>query len=225
MIKHHPDINLLTEYASGTLDWALSIAVATHLHFCKECQSHLHTLNGLGGELLSQIPTAKVDDSLLESLLGKLDDVEPNPHCTLEHSPKLGASEEILKDIPPVVEKLLPTDHKLKWSFASPSLKMARLKTGQEKYEVAFHKICAGGKVAEHDHKGLEITIVLKGCFSDSKGIYNPGDFIAKKPGETHRPIAAQNQECLCFSISEAPVHLTGFMGKVVNPFLGFRPS
>ena len=33
------------------------------------------------------------------------------------------------------------------------------------------------GKVPAHDHKGLEVTVVLQGSFSDGDGIYREGDF------------------------------------------------
>jgi len=43
---------------------------------------------------------------------------------------------------------------------------------------MALHRIKAGGKAPEHDHKGTEITVVLTGSFSDEDDIYQPGDFI-----------------------------------------------
>ena len=54
MISKHPDSNLLTEYASGGLDLAQTIAITTHLQFCTECRSAVESLNTLGGEMLNQ---------------------------------------------------------------------------------------------------------------------------------------------------------------------------
>jgi putative transcriptional regulator len=127
--------------------------------------------------------------------------------------------------VPKVIAKLLPRDGKLKWQRISSSLKTARLQTGQSQYEVAFQRISSGGKVVEHDHRGLEVTMVLCGSFSDEDGVYNQGDFLVRNPGEVHRPTATQNQDCLCISVVEAPVKVTGFFGKLVNPFLSFRPA
>ena len=46
-----------------------------------------------------------------------------------------------------------------------------RLFTGQNKYEVALHQICAGGKTPKHDHNGTEYTVVLQGRFSDERSV------------------------------------------------------
>ena len=54
--------------------------------------------------------------------------------------------------------------------------------------------------------------------------IPNPGDFIVREPGDVHRPRATQQAECICLSVLEAPIQLTGIK-KVLNPFLRFSPS
>jgi len=69
------------------------------------------------------------------------------------------------------------------------------------------------------------VILVLHGRFSDADGVYVPGDFLVRRPGEIHRPIATEDQECLCFSVVEAPVAVTGVLGWLVNPFLSFRPG
>ena len=83
-----------------------------------------------------------------------------------------------------------------------------------------YKKISAGGVAPEHDHSGTEMTVVLKGSFSDKEGIYQEGDFILKEPGQIHQPISARNEDCLCLSVESAPVKLTGFFGRMVNPFI-----
>ncbi len=225
MIAHHPDINLLAEYSSGALDWGLSLAVSAHLDFCSECQNRVHNLNRFGGGLLSSAPTVTLDDTVFAKVMAS---IEQGDAPQISAAPKVSQTktqyaDPMLKKLPKVVQKLIP-DQGVKWRFVSPALRMARLRTGQDKYEVAFHRIGVGGQVAEHGHKGVEVTVVLNGCFSDADGVYREGDFLVRQPGEVHRPTAAQNQDCLCFSVSEAPVHLTGFLGKIINPFLSIRP-
>ena len=108
--------------------------------------------------------------------------------------------------------------------MASPSLREAKLETGQNKSEVSLYKIRRGGSAAEHNHKGREVTLVLEGAFSDSEGTYNVGDYVVREAGEIHRPIATQDKDCLCLSVLDAPLKLTGMMGALVNPFLSFQP-
>ena len=87
-----------------------------------------------------------------------------------------------------------------------------------------YFLIKGGGRAPEHNHRGDEITLALTGSFSDEDGIYHPGDFIVRKAGEIHRPFAAQHRECICLSVLEAPIQLTG-VKRIFSPFLSFSPS
>lgn len=227
MIKHHPDINILTEYAAGTLEWALGLSVAAHIHFCPVCKAQISILNDLGGTLLKASEDPAVDDALFAQVMQRIHEQQAlapqNPPQTKLH-PSV-AKDPMLLNLPKAVKKLLPQEKPLRWKWVTPDLRMKRLKTGQDKFEVALQKIGIGGKVAEHNHKGLEVTVVLTGCFSDGDGVYSQGDYLVRRPGEVHRPTAAQNQDCLCLSISEAPVQLTGMLGKLLNPFLSIHPA
>jgi putative transcriptional regulator len=66
--------------------------------------------------------------------------------------------------------------------------------------------------------------VVLKVSFSDEDGVYHPGDFIVREAGEIHRPCATLNDDCICLSVLEAPIKLTGIK-RIFNPFLRFSPS
>lgn len=226
MIQHHPDDNLLAEYSAGSIPWALSLGVATHLHFCSECKARVANMNQIGAAMMSQCRPHAVEVDAFSQLMAKIRQAGPGeggaerePQAPVRHK------DHMLNNLPKVVAKLMPKDKPLRWRYMSPHLKMARLKTGQDKYEVGFHRISVGGKVAEHGHRGLEVTIVLKGSFSDGDGVYSPGDFLVRQSGEVHRPTAAQNEDCLCLSIVEAPVQLTGLLGRLINPFLSIRPA
>jgi putative transcriptional regulator len=231
MIRYHPDDNLLTEYASGSLAWAVSLSVCAHLQFCPHCRKRVETLNKLGGAILTTSVVEKIEPQTFTQLMDRIrqqkndsgkSEVAPS---TSTRSQDLYHADPTLNNLPKVIAKLLPADGKLKWQRVSASLRRARLVAGQDKYEVAFQKISSGGTVVEHDHRGLEVTLLLHGSFSDENGVYSEGDFLVRNPGEVHRPTATQNQDCLCLSVSEGPVEVTGLLGKIINPFLGFKPA
>ncbi len=224
MTNFHPTDNQLVEFSAGNLDWALGIAVSAHIHLCPQCKKKVIEYNSIGGAALTQAKPVAIADDAFAQVMSK---IKQSPAPQPEHTKtQAGICATARKEcLPPVVKKLLPKDKPLKWSFASPSVRAARLQTGQSDYEVCFHKIKRGGKVAEHDHAALEITLVLEGSFSDDKGNYVAGDFLVKQPGEIHRPMAAQDQDCLCLTIVAGPVQLTGLLGKVVNPFLSISPQ
>ena len=231
MIHHHPDDNLLTEYASGSLAWALSLSVAAHMQLCPRCRQKVVTLNTLGGALLTSAVSEPVAADSFANLMARIhsgatsDNKTPKKirpdhelHAAYKHEP-------MLNRLPKVVAKLLPPNGKLKWQRVSSALKTVHLVAGQNEYEVAFHCIRSGGTVVEHDHRGLEVTLVLHGSFSDENGVYSEGDFLVRHPGEVHRPTATLNQDCLCLSVVAAPVKVTGLLGVFINPFLSVNPA
>ena len=220
MINRHPESDLLVEYASGSLSVAPCISVTTHLQYCKQCRDSVESLGEIGGELLMTSEAVPVSEDLLDSIMQDLDSLgeEKPPVSALRQ-----CSDVITKELPEFVQGLLPGG-RLNWRRLSPSLKVAPVSVGEEQYELALHRIDAGGKAPEHDHLGKEITVVLTGSFSDEDGVYQPGDFLVRQQGDTHRPFAARNQACICLSVLEAPIRLTGIK-RVLNPFLSFTPS
>ena len=217
MVCNHPDPELLLEYSTGSLQLAPSVAVKTHLHYCDACAAASNSLEDIGGHLLDCAQYEEVSESLLDEVLCALDEPESEP----KHQGVV-CEDAITDQLPPYVRGLLPES--LDWRKLSPSLRVAPISVGEKHFELALHKIAAGGKVPVHDHKGQEITVVLKGSFSDEDGVYQPGDFLVREPGESHRPIAAQNDDCICLSVLEAPIKLKG-LKRVLNPFLNFSPS
>jgi len=224
---YHPSENDLIEYAAGGVDWAVGICISTHLHYCTACRLKLNELNALGGHCMESAPAAALSNASLMNTMAKIKAAKSErgvgeSQLITSNSESHGST---YNNLPNVLKKIIANPKSIKWSRVTPSLKAANLVTEQNKFEVCLHKIKKGGKVAEHDHRGLEVTVVLEGSFSDEKGTYNPGDYIIKKPGDTHRPTAALNKDCLCLSIVEAPVKLTGLLGAVVNPFLSVNPQ
>lgn len=220
MIHFHPDDNMLVEHASGSLSWAISIGISAHMQLCPTCRARHDKLCMLGGAYLDDTSAEPVEDDAFSRLMQRVQSPQPEP---IRPKRSLSSKEMQVNELPRVIQKLVPDD--LKWKKVTGALKTARLVTGQEQYEVAFHKITKGGKVVEHDHKGLEVTVVLEGSFSDESGVYTRGDFIVREPGQVHRPTATSDQDCLCLSVCEAPVAVTGWMGKVINPFLSIHPA
>jgi len=224
MIKHHPDANILAEYAAGVLNIGQSLGVAAHLHYCEECRRHVQALNNLGGALLERnTQPATLEHNAFLSVMTKIDQqpsIEAKPAIAEQTVPS-----RVQKSLPPAVAKVVGNPAQLRWQRLSPSMKSADLITGQKQCQVSLIKISAGGQVLEHDHKGNEFTVVLKGAFSDKQGIYKAGDFLHKQPGEVHTPSATANEDCLCLAVLDAPLHFTGWIGRLVNPFVRLNPQ
>ena len=222
MINKCPDETLLVEYASGALSTAPSIAVTTHLKYCDKCANAVRALGFIGGSLLECLEEEEVSHGLLGKVFDCIDSQEDEPVSAKirRSSPTL---DSVASGLPEYVRNLLP-DEELNWRNLTSSLEVAPIRIGEESFELSLHRIHAGGKAPEHDHRGKEITVVLRGSFSDEDGVYHPGDFLVREEGDTHRPYAARNEECVCLSVLEAPIKLTGIK-RVLNPFISFSPS
>jgi len=239
VVNFHPSDNELIEFSAGNTDWALSICISSHIERCPTCARKLRSFNKIGGATLSKCTHAPLSNDCFSNVLNKIKQNETEDHLqkgnTSPLAPTLSSVEKpkdqskysghMLDDLPRVIQKLMPVNKRLHWKRIAPALHEAQITTGQDKYEVCFHKIKRGGKIAEHDHGGKEVTLVLRGSFSDEYGTYQAGDYLVREAGQTHRPLAAQNQDCLCLSVIEAPVKLTGLTGKLINPFLSFKPA
>lgn len=228
MINHHPDATLLAEYASGSMSLGQSMGIAAHLHYCEQCRRQVRQLNQLGGALLESAtrpvaPEPGALDNIMAQIENRAAGIGAPPSQPVDSaSPAL---DRLQKCLPPVVAKLVGNPASLKWQRLSPSMKMTNLKTGQSQCQVSLIKIAAGGRVLEHNHRGNEFTIVLKGAFSDNNGVYQAGDFLHNQPGEVHTPCATTDADCLCFTILDAPLKFTGVVGKLINPMIRLNPS
>ena len=217
--QHCPSAEMLIEFSAGTLETAASICVSAHLHYCKKCRSELLKLNEIGSQLMAQSVPAQVDntESLLATVIDKIDQL-PEPEVSKVNQRTGG-------ELPQAVEKMIDAAPQPPvWRRLSKSLDVKRLISGQNRFEVALHKIHAGGKTPQHDHHGTEYTVVLKGSFSDEHSVYSEGDFIVRKPGDIHQPMGAKNGECICLSALEAPIRLTSRLGFLLKPWLRINP-
>ena len=175
-------------------------------------------------ESISDLSDSELSDSFKEKTLKKIFSSQ------LDSREKKNSTDTITQidssGVPSCLKKLIPNGFdKLKWKSFGKSLRISHLETGDSQREVALHRISPGAKIANHDHRGQEITVVLKGSFSDEDGLYMPGDFIIKKSGEKHKPIVSKDSECICLTVSDGPIKLTGFFARFLNPFLRLKTS
>jgi putative transcriptional regulator len=225
--QHHPDKNLLIEFATGAIDHAQAIAVSTHIHYCARCRNDIKELEHIGGAMLllaqdnastPHLTDVQTDAQAFERLMKRIDE-EASPQYAKTKAVASAPISPQYASLPKPIRKML-ADTPIKWKRVTANLRSASLVAGQNKYAVSLQKIQAGGRVPEHDHRGSEITVVLKGSFSDEDSVYHEGDFLLKNIGDKHQPMAASNEDCLCLSVEQAPVKLTSLFGRLANPFI-----
>jgi putative transcriptional regulator len=155
---------------------------------------------------------------LLDTVLERLDsDIAPEPQREADRA---------VGGVPRPLRKLIPGGMAaLRWSRVTPSLQSVILRAGDVRHQVSLIRMRAGGRIPEHGHGGSELTVVLQGGFSDHTGSYRVGDFVALGAEHVHRPIAHQNEDCICLAAQDAPLQFTGFWSRLLNPFLSIEPA
>ena len=213
---HHPSAERLLEYASGAAREPTALLVATHLALCPACRRATAELEAVGGALLETAPPEPVAEDSLARLWARLERPEP-------------AAEPAAAVVAPQPgEPLLPQPlrgyvggslDQLAWRRLGPVAE-ARLLTGLAPLTTRILKIKPGAAMPTHTHAGLELTLVLQGGFGDQTGHYLRGDVAEADSDVDHRPIADDDEPCLCLAVTDGPLRLTSRLGRLLNPFL-----
>lgn len=228
MLSCHPSLDMLTDYSSGSLTLAHSLAVSAHLDQCAHCREQVKRLNMIGAEMLSSqvepVPTTQMS-ALKANVLAKITAQSDAP---VADEPRHDTSMiEALKHIPASLRRYIPEGYdKLKWMSLTPSFKLATLTNESSGQQVALSYIKAGAAMPYHTHTGDEITLVLSGAFSDDEGLYREGDFIRRGDEDHHQPRVTKDADCICLIVLDSPIEFTGRLSRLFNPVMRyFHPS
>jgi putative transcriptional regulator len=209
---HHVTQELLVDYASGALAEAAAILVASHLVFCPVCRGELAEAEALGGALLGQAEPVAMAPQALDRVLARLDRPEPPEPAPIAGLP--GLPRPLARHIGRPLESLA-------WRSLIPGLQMFPLQVaGGDK--ICLLRIKPGRGMPRHTHGGNEMTLVLGGSYSDRLGEFQRGDVAILDDTVDHRPVAGRHGDCICLAVTDAPLKLTGPIGRLFRPFVNF---
>lgn len=218
MVKYHPDTRFLTDYTAGSLPAAQALCVATHLHYCNTCKLKVRELTALGTELFLQQTPVAVDAADFERLLSRVDALATTGSAkTANSGPAPSNATSILPK--PLHNIARGNPENLKWRRIGKHFRYTDLNIDPDRQTKLLHMM-AGGSLPHHRHKADEITVVIKGSFSDQDDKYIAGDFIVRTAGEAHRPVASQDEDCLCLSTLDAPIIMSNWFYRMLQPLL-----
>lgn len=208
---------LLLSYASGTLDEAQSLAVATHLTFSQTASNFVQNCEAIGGALIeSEYCGASMNKDSLDNVLDRLEDriSAPSPQkCTNKSHNDIGCT------VPTPLKAPLNQQDTLSWKTVLKGFHSCDIDLNCKQSKARLIKLDPAIKSPHHSHSGTEITLVLDGAFSDETGSYEIGDLIVTDESFSHAPVACKFHGCTCLVVSTAPIKLTGVAG-LLNPFL-----
>lgn len=207
---------LLAGYARGSLNAPLHILVESHLALKPASRRFVGALESVAAsEILRQEPAAVKDrDARLAAIFGGADLGEERITARAAGAFEQRRAEES-NDIPHALARYLGRDlHDLPWRRLLPGVKEFRVEDNDDG-EATLYWIRGGRKIPSHTHEGSEYTLVLRGAFSDLNGRYARGDIAVADMDVDHCPVADPDADCYCFAVTDAPLRLTGPIGRI----------
>lgn len=212
---------LLAEYALGGLSTPARVLVESHLELSPHAERWLDDIHAVGSTLARD---AKQPSSQ-PSHPHVFDQIEPVSFADSDAALQsvfeaIESDEKASLSTPKALEQFLgmPVDQ-VPWKKVMPGLAEYKLPDVNGS-EVSLLRIDGGKAMPVHTHHGSEITLVLQGGFSDSNGHYGVGDIAYADDDVNHRPVADAGEVCICFAVVDAPVELTGPIGRLMNSFI-----
>lgn len=211
-ITHHLTDELIMGYSAGKLPEAVDLLIATHISMCDDCRAQMESYDALGGALLE-------DDTLISDVADMSDASLAATLAMIEGMPALASAGNT--DLPAPICDYIGGDLKdIKWRPVGMGVRQSILKTkGKATARLLF--IPAGAEMPQHSHGGLELTMVLKGAFSDEDGYFGPGDVEIADENTNHTPIADISEDCICLAVTDASLKFKSLLPRLAQPFLG----
>ncbi len=195
--QNHPFSDVLWAYASGTLDEASSVLVATHLSLCPHCRADVARMEAMGGEMLEDVSAAPMSSGALNDILARLD-APASTKQSVSSRPVRGPS--ILPR--PLRDYVMSDDGDIQWKRLASGVEYLDLDVRAEGRRARLLKIAPGTRVPRHGHGGEEMTMVLAGGYSDEFGSYARGDVETADSSHIHQPVADAGEPCICLTVT-----------------------
>jgi putative transcriptional regulator len=214
-ICHHPTDDLLLSYVAGTLGEGWSIGVATHLALCQECRVREAQFAAIGGSLLDEAPAAGLADGAMERCLARLDDPAESPTAAARDN------EGTTSSIPAPLRDYVGGDlNQIRWKHIGGGIRQ-RIFLRRDTTRARLLYLPPGTAVPSHGHRGLELTMVLRGSYFDGPEQFHRGDIGLADEGVEHAQVAGMEGPCICLAITDAPLAFRTLLPRLAQRFIG----
>jgi putative transcriptional regulator len=215
--EHHISKSTLHDYAAGTLCEALSVVAASHLAWCRECRQAAETAaKSPDGPRPADRAAPPADAARPgESALKAMDRL---PRTTAVADSDVG-------DFGLPMPLALRLDgHGLEhvaWRKVFPGVAVRDLELpAGAAGRLRLLRIAPGKALPEHGHASGELSLVLRGAYSDGLGRYTIGDVADLDGATVHRPVA-EDAGCICLVAAETPVRYSSWLSRLWQRLTG----
>jgi putative transcriptional regulator len=207
-IKHHPGDATLAAYASGTLDQARGLVVATHVSLCAQCRAAVKKFESVGGAVLEESEPAALSPEALQramAALGPLEIIQP----------AIGG--EKAPEFPEPLSRYAMGP----WRWIGRGVQWRAVDVASDDgVRVFMLKAVPGTRLPRHRHTGTEWTCVFEGAFTHHLGRYGAGDFDEADETVEHDPRVDPEEGCVCLVALQGHIELQGWLGRLIQPFI-----
>ncbi len=197
---------LIGQYVTGNLSAPLHALVGAHIELTPSGAAFARQLESLHGDELASVAPARIAsrDAMLEAIFAS--SAKP------EAPRREGAADPVFA--PSLRRYLGVSSSDVKWRTVLPGVKQWTVED-KDGTEATLYWIRAGRAMPSHTHEGQEITLVLRGGFTDVAGHYRRGDVAIADTEVDHKPVADADEDCICFAVTDAPLRLTGPVARL----------
>lgn len=214
--KHHLSDDLILAYATGVLDEAASLLVATHMALCPQCRKALELAEALGGNLIESEEAVEVSDTALDAVMAR---IGRTPEAASARPARPAGKAFILPQ--PLRDYAGGDVDRLRWRSLGGGVRHLPIETGNSASKARLLKIPPSAKVPDHGHHGLELTLVLAGSFYDQGAWFRRGDVEEADATVEHQPVAGPEEDCICLIVNAGKLRFRGLLPRLAQPFLG----
>ncbi|MFB0952499.1 MAG: ChrR family anti-sigma-E factor, partial [Rhodospirillales bacterium] len=194
------------------------LGIATHLALCPTCRRTADVLVSIAGDLLANISPAEMSGDAAARMMARIDVSDDAENETDLSTPLISKSRMLPQ---PLLRYLGKDLADLKWQRLGMGAFQSLIPTQEKNVTARLLRIPAGRPVPEHTHRGLELTLILSGEFSDATGTYKRGDLQEADKTLEHQPCAGKDEDCICLAITDAPLRFRSLAARIVQPMLG----
>jgi len=194
---------LLADYAAGALAEPFAVLVAAY----RQMQGRGSAPAPLAQPVRARASTAPSDHAAFD-------------HAASDQSSSSQIWDQISAIMPLALRSYVARQHgafeTLEWHALLPGIERCWISRadGGDAYLLRCRP---GSAILKHSHAGREVALVLQGGFRDVHGRYRAGEIAVADHTVEHRPVADRGEVCIIFVVLDAPIRLTGLLGRLIQ--------
>lgn len=191
----------------------MAAVVASHLAVCPACAVQVSKLERIGEALFDRIEPVRLDRAAPVAAARALEAGDA----------RSAGSHTAPGEIPwPLISIIGSELDAIAWKRLGPGLWHYPLKLSKDaRGDLRLIKVAPGCKLPEHGHGGEEMTLILRGSYTDVTGHYSVGDVADLDPDIEHAPLTGAGEGCICLIASEKPARFKGLFARIMQPLAG----